>query len=517
MEVIDSLFYGLQVAAQPENILAALIGALAGTVVGVLPGLGPTAGAAILLPLTFSFDPVTGLIMIAAIYYGVQYGGSTTAILLNIAGEANSVPTMRDGYQMTLKGRAGPALSIVTIGSFIAGTASIILVAGFGSGLAHLGMEFGSAEFLAIIVIAIVVLTTALGGSLTSNLLPLLIGMGIGTVGLDPVSAAARFTFGNVTLSQGIEIVAVTVGLFGLVELLELIWNPQRTRKSEKVRLRDLPPSRDELRRSWAPWGRGTAVGFLAGLIPGPAPAVATFTAYRVEKSVSRHRHELGSGAVEGIAAPEAANNAAATSGMIPLLSLGLPFTPALALMMAAMIVQGVTPGPLLVDQHPDIFWGVIASMYVGNIVLVLLNLPMIGVWVAMLRVPRHLLIGAISLLALVGSFVLNQSVLDLWVLIIAGVVGFVLARAEFQLAPVALGMILGPFAEKYTRDTLAVSGGELNSLFSSPLAMSMWIATGAWIVMACCLAIMRRVRSGATTHTSEAAGTQSAQVGDPA
>lgn len=475
MDLLEGLSFGLEIATRPENILAALVGALIGTLVGVLPGLGPTAGAAILLPLTFTLDPVAGLIMIAAIYYGVQYGGSTTAILLNIAGEANSVPVMRDGYQMTKQGRAGPALTIVTVGSFLAGTISVVLVAAFGTSVARLAFEFGPAEFFVIIVMAAVLLTTVMGGSLASGLVPLSIGVLVGTVGLDPVTASNRFTLGTVTLTQGISIVALSVGVFGLVELMHLVGDPNRAPRAQRVRLKQLRPSRSDLRRSWFPWGRGTAVGFIAGLIPGPAPAVATFAAYRLESMVSKNRRELGTGAVEGVAAPEAANNAAATSGMVPLLALGLPFTPALALLLAAMVVQGITPGPLLVSQNPDVFWGIIASMYIGNIALVVLNLPMVGVWVSLLRLPRHVLVTSITLFALAGAYTLNGSELDLWVVIGAGVIGYVLERTGFQLAPMALGLILGPYAEKYLRESLSISDGEVTSLFDSAVSRTLW------------------------------------------
>lgn len=475
MDVFEQLLYGFQIALTPENLLAALIGCLVGTMVGVLPGLGPTAGAAVLLPLTFTLGPVAGLIMIAAIYYGVQYGGSLTSVLLNIPGESSSVMTAVDGYQLTRQGRGGATLFIVTIGSFIAATVSIILVTFIGPSVAGFAIKFGPPEFLALAVIGLVFLVRVMGGSLASGLIPMVIGLALGTVGLDSVSGTNRLEFGIPALAGGIDVVAVAVGVFGIAEVMRLVSDQGRLPKARKVRLRELHPSRSELRRSWAPWGRGTITGFIFGLLPGPGPTLSTFVAYKFERIFSKNKDQLGKGAIEGVAAPEAANNAAATSGMVPLLALGIPFTPVLALMVAAMMIQGVTPGPLLATQRPDLFWGVIASMYIANVVLVILNLPMIGVWVRMLQIPRSVLVPIITIVSIVGTYALSNSMLDVVVLLLAGVLGYVLTHLGYHLAPLALGLILGPFAERYLREGLFISQGDVTYFFTSPIALVLW------------------------------------------
>ncbi|MCD9153140.1 tripartite tricarboxylate transporter permease [Aeromicrobium duanguangcaii] len=484
MDVLQQLLYGFEVVLTPENLMAALIGCLAGTMVGVLPGLGPTAGAAVLLPLTFTMGPVAGLIMIASIYYGVQYGGSLTSVLLNIPGETSSIMTTIDGYQLTRQGRAGAALFIVTIGSFIAATISVILVSFIGPPVASFAMGFGPPEFLALAVVGLLFLVRIMGGSLASGLIPMVIGLALGTIGMDAVSGTSRLQFGIPALAAGMDVVAVAVGVFGIAEVMRLVADEGRLPRAQKVRMRDLRPSREELRRSWAPWGRGTITGFIFGLLPGPGPTISTFISYKLEKVFSKNRHLLGKGAIEGVASPEAANNAAATSGMIPLLALGMPFTPVLALMVAAMMVQGVTPGPLLATQRPDIFWGVIASMYIGNVVLVVLNLPLIGVWVRLLQVPRSLLVPVITVVSIVGTYALNSSMLDVMVLLVAGVLGYVLTNYGYHLAPLALGLILGPFAERYLREGLFISQGDLTYFFTSPIAMGLWILLVGGLVL---------------------------------
>lgn len=496
MEVLNQLAYGFQVVLTPENLIAALIGCLAGTMVGVLPGLGPTAGAAVLLPLTFTLGPVAGLIMIASIYYGVQYGGSLTSVLLNIPGETSSVMTTIDGYQLTRRGRGGAALFIVTIGSFIAATVSVILVTFIGPPIASFAIKFGPPEFLALAVIGLVFLVRIMGGNLSSGLIPMVIGLGMGTIGMDAVSGTNRLEFGVPALAAGLDVVAVAVGVFGIAEVMRLVADHGRLPKARKVRLRELRPSRDELRRSWAPWGRGTLTGFVFGLLPGPGPTLSTFVAYRLERIFSRNRDELGKGAIEGVASPEAANNAAATSGMVPLLALGMPFTPVLALMVAAMMIQGVTPGPLLAQQHPDIFWGVIASMYIGNVVLVILNLPMIGIWVRLLQIPRSVLVPLITIVSIVGTYALNSSMLDVVTLIVAGVIGFVLTNFGYHLAPLALGLILGPFAERYLREGLYISQGDLSYFFTSSIASVLWTVLVLGLVAQTVFSIRAR-RSG--------------------
>lgn len=476
MDPIAGLLHGLNVVFTFQNLLAAFFGALAGTALGVLPGLGPVAGVAILLPITFTFPPTAGLIMMAGIYYGAQYGGSTTAILVNMPGESSSVVTCIDGYKLTQRGRAGGVLSIVAIGSFIGGTVSVIGVMLFSPALAQLGILFGPAEFFALTAGGLLLLSRISGGSFAAGILPMALGMVLSTVGEEAVTAMNRFTFGFNDLSQGIDLVPLVVGLYGVTEIMFLVESIKSQPLPVPVRLRDMLPTREELRRSWAPFGRGTIVGFIFGLLPGPSATLSSFASYRLEKGVSKHRDEIGEGAIEGVAGPETANNAAATSSMVPLLSLGMPFNSITALMMAAMMVYGVQPGPLLITDHPQIFWGVIASMLVGNVMLLALNIPMISVWVSLLRIPSHILLTMILLVAVIGSYSVRNSMLDVYVLLFIGVIGYVFRKLDFQLAPLVVGVVLGPLIEKHMREALFMSRGDLLVYISSPIAVVIWV-----------------------------------------
>ena len=476
MDPISGLLHGLGVVFTLQNLLAAFFGALAGTALGVLPGLGPVAGVAILLPITFTFPPTAGLIMMAGIYYGAQYGGSTTAILVNMPGESSSVVTCIDGYKLTKRGRAGGVLSIVAIGSFIGGTVSVIGVMLFSPALAQLGILFGPAEFFALTAGGLLLLSRISGGSFAAGILPMALGMVLSTIGEEAVTAMNRFTFGFNDLSQGIDLVPLVVGLYGVTEIMFLVERIKSQPLPVPVRLRDMLPTREELRRSWAPFGRGTIVGFIFGLLPGPSATLSSFASYRLEKGVSKYRDEIGEGAIEGVAGPETANNAAATSSMVPLLSLGMPFGAITALMMAAMMVYGVQPGPLLMTDHPEIFWGVIASMLVGNVMLLALNIPMISVWVSLLRIPSHILLTMILLVAVIGSYSVRNSMLDVYVLLFIGVIGYVFRKLDFQLAPLVVGVVLGPLIEKHMREALFMSRGDLLVYISSPIAAVIWI-----------------------------------------
>ena len=476
MDPISGLLHGLGVVFTFQNLLAALFGALAGTALGVLPGLGPVAGVAILLPITFTFPPTAGLIMMAGIYYGAQYGGSTTAILVNMPGESSSVVTCIDGYKLTKRGRAGGVLSIVAIGSFIGGTVSVVGVMLFSPALAQLGILFGPAEFFALTAGGLLLLSRISGGSFAAGILPMGLGMVLSTVGEEAVTAKNRFTFGFNDLSQGIDLVPLVVGLYGITEIMFLVERLKSQPLPVAVRLRDMLPTREELRRSWAPFGRGTIVGFIFGLLPGPSATLSSFASYRLEKGVSKYRDEIGEGAIEGVAGPETANNAAATSSMVPLLSLGMPFGAITALMMAAMMVYGVQPGPLLMTDHPEIFWGVIASMLIGNVMLLALNIPMISVWVSLLRIPSHILLTMILLVAVIGSYSVRNSMLDVYVLLFIGLIGYVFRKLDFQLAPLVVGLVLGPLIEKHMREALFMSRGDLLVYISSPIAAVIWI-----------------------------------------
>jgi putative tricarboxylic transport membrane protein len=478
LNALEGLLYGLEVALEPQYLLAALIGALAGTLLGILPGIGPLAGAAILLPLTFTLPPAASLIVIAAIYYGVAYGGSTTAILLNIPGEASSVVTAIDGYEMTKQGRAGPALGITALASFFAAIVSVFLVALATPLLAQVGLKFGPSEFFAITLGGLIILSGAFSSrGLGSSMLPLFAGLALGVVGIDTTTGTPRYTFGELSLSEGVPIVALALGVFAIAELMFLVGAPVGMgAPRQKVRFRDTIPTREDLRRSAAPMARGGAVGFLMGLMPGPSQTLSTFFSYRVEKAVSRNRHLLGTGAVEGIAGPEASNNAAATSSVVPLLALGLPFSGTLAFMLTALQVQGITPGPLLISQHPEIFWGVIASMLIGNVALLFLNLNMISMWVRVLSIPYDILVPLIIAFAIAGSYAARYILADVWWIAPLAALGYAFRRAGISVVPLLLGLILGPLIEKYFRQSMFVSGGETSYLLSSSaISASMW------------------------------------------
>lgn len=476
MSAIDGLLYGLEVVLTFQNLLAAFAGALAGTAIGVLPGLGPVAGIAMLLPITYSLGPSTGLIMMAGMYYGAQYGGSTTAILINMPGESGSVMTCIDGYKLTKKGRAGGVLSIVAIGSFIGGTLAVAGVMLFSPVLAEFGILFGPAEFFALTAGGLLILSRISGGSLAAGVFPMAIGLVLSTIGEEQVTAQNRFTFGINDLRQGIELVALVVGLYGLAEIMGVVESLHSQTKPIGVKLREMLPTRDEMRRAWAPYGRGTIVGFIFGLLPGPSATLSSFASYRLEKAVSKYRHEIGEGAIEGVAGPETANNAAATSSMAPLLALGIPFGSITALMLAALMVHGVQPGPLLIANNPEIFWGVIVSMLIGNVMLLILNIPLISVWVSLLRIPNHIFLPMILILTVIGSYSVRNSMLDVYVLLLLGCIGYVLRKFDFQLAPMVVGVVLGPLIEKHMREALFMNLGDISVFYSSPIAIGIWV-----------------------------------------
>jgi putative tricarboxylic transport membrane protein len=492
MGALEGLLYGLGVATLPHNLLAALAGALAGTAIGVLPGLGPVAGVALVLPLTFALEPTTGLIMMAGIFYGSMYGGSTTAILLNIPGESASVVTAIDGYRLTRKGRAGAVLAVVAVGSFVGGTLAVIGVMLAAPLLASAALLFGPSEFLALTAGGLIVLARISGGSFAAAGFACMLGVLLGTVGQEMVTGLNRFTFGNLELTEGINLVPVVVGLYGVAEILRLAEAALRQPEPVRVRLRDLFPSGEEWRRAVPSWLRGTALGFGFGLIPGPAATLSSFAAYRVEQAVSRHRAEIGQGAIEGVAGPEAANNAAATSALVPLLSLGLPFTPIAALMISAMMVQGVQPGPLLIQQHPQIFWGLIASIYIGNVMLLVLNLPLVGLWVWLLRIPVWLFVPLLLVIACIGAYSVSNSMLALWVLLGAGMLGYLFQKLEIPLAPLVVGLILGPNIEKHFREGMILAQGDLLYFLEGPISPTIW----ALAVLVSLAGLLRRRRT---------------------
>ncbi len=452
------------------------MGALIGTLVGVLPGLGPAAAMALAIPLTIKLGPTTGLIMLAGIYYGSMYGGSTTSILVNVPGEPASVVTTLDGYAMARKGRPGAALAIAAIGSFIAGTFSVIALQFFAPLLARSALAFGPAEYFALTVLGVVLLSNLTGKSRTRSLIMIMVGLMLSTVGMDPVSGTDRFSFGLESAQGGVSFIALTTGFFGVAEVLSVMANREERVDVLPVKFRELYPNKKEIRRSAAPMARGSVLGFLIGLLPGPAATMASFASYGLERRISKHRDEFGKGAIEGVAGPEAANNAAAGGAMVPLLSLGLPFTPATAVLLGGMLLQGITPGPFLLRDRPDVFWGVIGSFYLGNMMLLILNLPLVGLFAKIVRVAPKYLMPTVLVLCVIGAYGDNSSLFDVWVMLGAGVVGYVMRKYNYEPAPLVVGLVLGPVMERSLRQTLIISKGSLSGLYESPICMIMWV-----------------------------------------
>ncbi|MCX5909995.1 MAG: tripartite tricarboxylate transporter permease, partial [Deltaproteobacteria bacterium] len=419
------------IATTVDNLFYCFLGAVVGTLVGVLPGLGPIAGIALLIPATFGLNPTSAIIMLAGIYYGAMYGGSTTSILLNVPGETASVITCIDGYQMAQKGRAGPALAICAIGSFIAGTIGIFGLVFLAPPLAEAALTFGPPEYCSLMVFGFIVLSNVTGTSLVKALMMAIVGLIIGTIGIDPVTGDARFAFDSPALLGGIEFVAVAIGLFGIGEVLANVEKPPEMLE-EKVLVpsfRELYPTFQDLKKSIGAILRGTGIGFGVGLVPGPAPVIATYAAYMIEKKISKHPEEFGKGAIEGVAGPESANNSACQAAFIPLFVLGIPFAPPTAILLGALMIHGVNPGPLMIGQHPDLFWGVIASMYIGNFVLLLLNLPFVPFFANILRIPKKVLLPLVILFCITGMYTVNNSIFDIWVMLLFGGLGFLMRK----------------------------------------------------------------------------------------
>jgi len=468
------------------------LGCLLGTIVGVLPGLGPVGAMALLIPSTFVLGPTSAMIMLAGIFYGAMYGGSTTSILLNIPGEAASVVTCIDGYKMALKGRAGAALAVSAVGSFVAGTLGVVALMFFAPPLATFALAFGPPEYFSLALLGLIFLSQMGGGTPSKSYLMVGFGLLLGTIGTDMMSGITRFTFGNVELSQGIELVPVAMGLYGIGEVLLIAERITGIPQIIKVKLRELFPTATEWKRAISPMFRGGFVGFIIGLIPGPAAILSTFLAYALEKKISKHPEDFGKGAIEGVAGPEAANNAATAGSMVPLLALGIPFAPPTAMLMGALMIHGVQPGPLLMKQCPEIFWGVIASMYIGNVVLLILNLPLVSVFASIMRIPQHLLMGIILVLCLVGSFSINNSILDVYIVIGMGLLGYILKKLKFDLAPLILGLVLGPMIEKDFRQSLFIARGDIWLILNRPITMAL-LGTGLAVILTSTLLRLRR------------------------
>ncbi|MFN7093392.1 MAG: tripartite tricarboxylate transporter permease [Allorhizobium sp.] len=477
MTFVDLLMLGFSEAITPTNLGFCLLGALLGTLIGVLPGIGPTATIAVLLPITFFLPPLAGIIMLAGIYYGAQYGGSTTAILVNLPGEASAVVTTLDGYKMAQQGRAGAALAVAALGSFFAGTVATLAIAIAGPTLSDFALKFGPAEYVSLMVFGLLAATILASGPVLKAIGMILIGLLLGMVGTDRATGDDRLTFGAIELFDGIDFIVIAIGLFGFAEI---IGNLERT-GSEGVKLARLTrlwPTREDFRNSWAAVVRGTGLGTLLGLLPGGGATLASFSAYSMEKKLSRHPEKFGTGVVEGVAAPEAANNAAAQSSFIPLLTLGIPSNNMMAMMLSAFMIHGITPGPTILNTQPEIFWGLVASMWIGNLLLVVINLPLIGIWVKLLTVPYRLLYPAILLFCCIGVYSMNNRIFDVVLAAGFGLLGYIFRKARCEPGPLLLGFVLGPLLEANLRRTLLITQGDPSIFVERPISLTMLVAT---------------------------------------
>lgn len=472
METLNHLLYGFEVALQPLPLFACFIGVLIGTLVGVLPGLGPVAAISLLLPATFHAPPVASVIMLAGIYYGAMYGGSTTSILVNLPGEAASVVTCLDGYQMARKGRAGAALGISAFGSFIAGTMGLIGLTFLAPQLARMALRFGPPEYFAVMILGLTILIFLAGGSMVKSLMMACTGLIIGNIGLDLITAQPRFTFQTDILLDGVGLVPLVMGLFGISEVFLNVEQSLTTRKVFETNIKGLLPNLQDWKESIGPIARGSVMGFFLGILPGGGAVIASFVSYGIERKLSRHPEEFGKGAIAGVAGPESANNAATAGAFIPLLTLGLPSNAVMAILLGALMMFDTPPGPRLVSLHPEIFWGIISSMYIGNVMLLILNLPLIGLWVKILKIPYPILFPLIILFCLIGVYSLNSKTSEIGLMLLFGIVGYLMKKFKFDGAPLILAMVLGPQMDKSLRQSLLMSGGSPQIFFDSTICL---------------------------------------------
>jgi putative tricarboxylic transport membrane protein len=470
MDFLDNLVTGFSIAFSLWNLFYAAVGAIIGTAIGVLPGLGPTATMAILLPVTFKVPAVSAVILLSGIFYGSMYGGSTTSILLNIPGETASVPTCLDGYQMARQGRAGPALGIAALGSFIGGTVTILALAMVAPPLSSFALKFGYPEYSSLILLGLMMAVYLSEESFLKGLIAGIFGLLLGMVGLDPISGDARFTFGLMSLRDGVELIPVVMGLFGIAEVLSNLESPE-VRDIFKAPLKNLLPTLADWRQCWASVARGTLLGFGIGLLPGPGTIISPFISYAVEKRVSKHPERFGKGAIEGVAAPETANNAAIAAGFVPLMTLGIPTYPVVAMLFVALMMHGIRPGPMMLQEHPDLFWGLIASLYISNVMLLGLNLPLIGIWVRMLKVPYKYLAAIIFVICGIGAYAVSNSVFSVGSMLAFGVLGYLMRKRGFPGAPLILALLLGPMLERNLKQSLIMSGGDPLIFFQRPIS----------------------------------------------
>jgi putative tricarboxylic transport membrane protein len=470
MDLISHVILGAQVVFQPMNLLFCFLGVLMGTLVGVLPGLGPTAAIALLLPNTFHVSPVSAIIMLAGIYYGAMYGGSTTSILVNIPGEAASVITCLDGYQMALKGRAGPALGIAAFGSFIAGTVSVIGLMVVAPPLAKFALAFGPPEYFSLMLLGIIILIYLASGSILKALMMFVFGILLSTIGMDSISGTQRLTFGLLELSDGIGLIPSIMGLFGVAEVIANV-EQEMKRSIISTKVKNLLPNLQDWRDSFWPIIRGSFLGFFIGILPGPAPVIAAFSSYAIEKKLSKYPDKFGTGVIQGVAGPESANNAATGGAFIPLFTLGIPVNSVNAILLGAFMIHGIQPGPMMITKHADLFWGTVMSMYLGNAMLLVLNLPLIGLWVQVLKVPYPILFPLILLFCLIGVYSLNYSNVEIALMIGFGVFGYLARKFQFEMAPLVLAIVIGPMMENNLRLSLVISQGNPMIFITHPIS----------------------------------------------
>ena len=492
MEIFHNLVYGFSVALSFHNLLYCFIGVSLGTLIGVLPGIGSLATIAMLMPVTFNLPPVSAMIMLAGIYYGAQYGGSTTAILINIPGETAAIITCIDGYQMARQGNAGPALAIAAIGSFIAGTICTLVIALFGPPLAELALEFTSPEYFSLMVMGLAAAAVLAQGDMIKSLAMVVVGLLLGTVGTDISSGWKRFSFDILELADGIGIVVVAVGVFAVGEIVGNLGN-LGDREVFTSSVKNIFPKRDDLKRSIGPIIRGTVLGAFFGVLPGTGPAIASFSSYVVEKKLAKDPSRFGHGAIEGVAGPEAANNADAQCKFIPTLTLGIPVSGVMALMLGALMIQGIVPGPTVMTQKPDLFWGLIASMWIGNLMLLMLNLPLIGIWISLLKVPYRMLSPAIMVFTAIGIYSMNNSPFEIYLMAFFGILGFVWMKLDCSPVPIILGLVLGPMIEENLRRSMLISRGDPMIFLTRPISFAFLIATILILIIMMVPAVRKR------------------------
>jgi len=472
MDLFQNILMGFRVALSFQNLLFCFFGVTLGTLIGVLPGIGPVTGVAILIPITFGLNATTAIITMAGVYYGAMYGGSTTSILINVPGESSSVMTTLDGYQMAKKGRAGPALGMAAFGSFIAGTLAVVLLTFIAPPLANVALSFGPPEYFALTFMGLTLVTSLSGESMIKGTMSGVFGLIVASVGVDAISGEERFTFGNIYLLDGMGFIGVAVGLFAVAEVLVNLEEPmEQVFVRTKLTLRNLFPNLQDWKDSLGPIGRSSLLGFFIGVLPGAGATIASFMSYAMEKKLSKHPEKFGTGIIEGVAAPESANNAAAGGAMVPLLTLGIPGSGTTAVLLGALLIHGLRPGPLLFQNNPDFVWAVIASMYIGNVMLLVLNLPLVGMWASMLRIPYRILMPLIVTLSAVGVFATDNNVFDMWVMFAFGVIGYLMRKLEFPAAPAVLGLVLGPLVERSLRQSLTISHGDLSIFVTRPIS----------------------------------------------